>query len=336
MSADLIRALGAATLGLALVLTGCASTARITGDFGEYRSYRQTRLATTLEERLGASDRYLHDYPQGVYREEVRSWFAPEEKRYFKLAWNNLPRLRAYLDEMPRGPHAEAAADRITQLESRRIFGDRRDQRLLDRAQGFESLLADAAAQRREFLRELGLLVELLGATRSFDQPTSELASELLLRFRVREPAGHCEGDRCSKVFTFSYAVPEDKVLTRRAVRLELEIFLDRGLVQQITLSAPELLTRVTEAASVRAVPPGNPQARAEALGEALQFVASAWDESLPEASCAADPVSPIVLSRRCSGVRAEVVAGLEPGEPDRISVRAERRAAGQLKSAPR
>jgi hypothetical protein len=27
---------------------GCASTARITGDFGDYRSYRRTRLAPHL------------------------------------------------------------------------------------------------------------------------------------------------------------------------------------------------------------------------------------------------------------------------------------------------
>ncbi len=88
----------------------CASTARITGDFGEYRSYRQYRVSTTLEARLGAAERYLRDYPNCSYREEVRSWYVPAEKRYFKLAWDTLPRLRAYLDAMPHGPHAEAAA----------------------------------------------------------------------------------------------------------------------------------------------------------------------------------------------------------------------------------
>ena len=41
----------------------CASTARITGDFDEYRSYRDYRVSTTLEERLGAAERYLRAYP---------------------------------------------------------------------------------------------------------------------------------------------------------------------------------------------------------------------------------------------------------------------------------
>ena len=317
------------TLGwLAVVplLVACASTARVTGDFGDYRSYRQTRLATTLEARLGASERYLRDYPQGDYHEEVRRWFAPAEKRYFKLSWDTLPRLRAYLDAMPRGPHAEAVTERITELESRRVFADRREQRMLDRAQGFEARLAQAAEQRRDFLREFTLLTRLLAETKTFGQPTSELDSELLLRFRVRQPPGRCETERCSKVFSFVYAVPEDKLLTDRRVDVTLEITLDRGLVQKLALSAPELLTRVAEAVTVRAVPPDSPQARAEALGQALDVVASAVDGPLSKDRCSAQPVSPVVLSRRCDGLRLEVVAGTEPGALDRLLVQAEKR----------
>jgi hypothetical protein len=164
----------------------------------------------------------------------------------------------------------------------------------------------------------------LLAATRSFGQPTSELDSELLLRFRVRQPPGHCEGDRCSKALPFVYAVPEDKLLTDRSVDVTLEIGLDRGLVQQLSLSAPELLTRVAEAARVRAVPPANPQARAEALGQALDLVSDALEVPLPASSCAASAVSPVVLLRQCQGLRLEVVAGTEPGAADRVVVRVE------------
>ena len=312
------------SLACALLLASCASTARITGDFGDYRSYRQTRVASTLEERLGASERYLRDYPKGDYHEEVRRWFAPREKRYLKLSWNNLPRLRAYLDAMPRGPHAEIVTERITELESRRIFADRREQRVLDRAQGFEVSLAEAAEQRREFLREVTLLTKLLGETRSFGEPTSELDAQLLLRFRVRPPAGHCDGDLCRKVFAFHFSVPEARVLAPRVAEVTLEIILERGLVQQLALSGPGLLARLAEAVSVRAVPPNNPQANAEAVGQALEVVSGALDGPLPAARCTIEAVSPVVLSRRCDGVRAEVIASTEPGEPDRIVVRAE------------
>ena len=312
------------SLALCPVLVSCASTARITGDFGDYHAYRQARLATTLEDRLGASERYLRDYPHGDYHEEVRAWFAPQEKHYLKLSWDNLPRLRAYLDAMPRGPHAEVVAERIAELETRRVYADRRDQRMLARAQGFESKLAEAAEQRRDFLREFSLLTKLLGATRTFDEPTSELDAALLLRFRTRQPAGHCDGDLCTKLFSFPYAVPEDKVLAPRMAELTLEIILERGLVQQLALSGPEVLTRVAEAVTVRAIPANNPQARAEALGQALDVVAAALDGPLPTARCTTEAVSPVVLSRRCDGLRVDVVASTEPGEPDRIVVRAE------------
>ncbi|HEY3255537.1 MAG TPA: hypothetical protein VGJ91_16375 [Polyangiaceae bacterium] len=302
----------------------CASTARITGDFSEYRSYREFRVATTVEARLGAAQRYLHDYPKGDYRAEVQGWFVPAESRYFKLAWDTLPRLRAYLDAMPHGPHAEAAAERITELESRRLFADRREQRLLGHAREIESRLARAADQRRGFVHELSRLTELLGATRSFGEPTSELDPALLHRLRERPPPLHCESDQCQKVFSFSYAVPEDQVLTERAIDVSLQIRLDRGMVQELSLSGPELLTRVAEAISVRAVPPLNAQASAEALGQALEIVSGALDTPLPRARCEVEAVSPVVLERRCDGVRMLVVAGTEPGAPDRLIVQRE------------
>lgn len=308
-----------------LVLSSCASTARITGNFPEYRAYRQTRVATTLEQRLGASDRYLRDYPQGDYRDEVRAWFGPAEKRYFKLSWNSLPRLRAYLDAMPHGPHAEAAADRITELDSRRVFAERREQRMMARAQSFEDRLARAAEQRRAFLQEIAALSRGVAATRSFGQPTSELDSELLLRFRVRQPPGRCEGDRCNKAVPFVFSVPEAQALAERKLELAIELTLDRGLVQRVSLSAPDLLLRVAEAAKVRAIPE-SPQARAEALGQGLEIVANAIAEALPEKGCSVEAVSPVVLERRCQGVRFQVLAGTEPGAPDRIVVQPDKR----------
>ena len=319
-------------VALLLLLAGapsvasCVSIARVTGDFGDYRSYRQTRVANTLEERLGASERYLRDYPKGDYHEAVRRWFAPQEKRYLRLSWDNLPRLRAYLDVMPHGPHSVVVTERITEPESRRIFSDRRDQRVLDRAQGFEARLAEAAEQRRAFLRELTQLTKLLASTRSYGEPTSALDPELLLRFQVRRPVGHCDGDLCSKVFSFRFAVPEHKALALRLAEVTLEIILERGLVQQLALSGKELFARVAEAVTVRAVPPNNAQANSEALGQALEVVSGALDGPLPAARCTASAVSPVVLARRCDGVRAEVVTSTEPGEPDRIVVRPEPR----------
>ncbi|HET7540163.1 MAG TPA: hypothetical protein VFK05_09830 [Polyangiaceae bacterium] len=320
-----MRAFGfvpAFVLALGLAVSSCASTARITGDFSEYRSYREYRVSTTLEERLGAAERYLRAYPRGDYQEEVRTWYFPAEKRYFKLSWDTLPRLRAYLDAMPQGPHAEEVAERIGELESRRVFADRREQRMLNHAQDIETRLARAADQRRGFVREVSRLTELLGATRSFGEPTSELAPDLLVRLRERPPPLRCEDDLCQKVFSFSYAVPEDKSLTERTIDVRLQIRLERGLVQELSLAGPELLTRLAEAITVRAVPPLNPQASAEALGQSLEILHSALSAALPKERCEVEAVSPVLLERRCDGVRLQVVAGTEPGAADRLLVR--------------
>lgn len=308
-------------IALAALLTSCASSARLTGNFDEYRVYRQARLAPTLEERLGASDRYLHEYPRGDYRSEVKQWFGPAEDHYFRLAWDNLPRLRAYLDAMPRGPHAEAVADRISQLESRTVYAERREQRMLDRAQTFEERLARAAERRRAFVQEFSSLLRGVAYSRSFGQPTSELDSDLLLRFRVRHPAGHCEADRCSKILSLGYAVPDAQGLVERNVEIAIELTLERGLVQSISFSAPELLVRVAEAAKVQVVA-ATPQARAEAVGQALEIARDAIASALPEQTCPAEAVSPVVLARRCEGVDFQVLAGTEAGAPDRVVAR--------------
>jgi len=322
--AGAVKLLRMVFLAVWLGALACSSTARITGDFGEYRSYREYRVATTVEARLGAAERYLRAYPNGDYHAEVRAWYGPAEARYFRLAWNTLPRLRAYLDAMPHGPHAEAAAERITELESRRVFAERRERRLLSHAQEIESRFARAADQRRGFVHEFSRLIELLGATRTFNQPTSELDAALLHRFRERPPQLHCESDQCQKIFPFSYAVPDEKALTDRTIDITLQIRLDRGLVQEMSLAGPELFSRVAEAISVRAVPPLNAQARTEALGQTLEIVSGALDGPLPKERCDVEAVSPVLLERRCDGVRMVVVAGTEPGAADRVIVQRE------------
>jgi hypothetical protein len=312
-----------ACVGLCIVMCACASTARITGDFGEYQSYRRTRLAPTLEARLGASDQYLRDYPHGDYRSQVRNWFLPAEQRYYRLSWDNLPRLRAYLDVMPKGPHAVDVADRISQLESRREFAARREQRMLEKARVFEAQLAQAAEQRHALLREISALTRLLAATRTFGKPMSALDAELLSRFNAAPLAGTCTADQCSKSFSFPFAVPEDKALSNRTLQVALEFQLERGQVSALSLSAPDLLVRVAEAVEVRAIPSDSPQARTEALAHALDVVADALDASLPRTSCEAPAISPVVLARRCQSVHLDVIAGTETGAPDRISIAA-------------
>jgi hypothetical protein len=80
----------------------------------------------------------------------------------------------------------------------------------------------------------------------------------------------------------------------------------------------------VAEAVEVNAVQ-GSPQARAEALAHALDVLDDALEEPLPKARCSAAVVSPVVLARRCDGVKLDVLYGVEAGAPDRLSMTAEK-----------
>jgi hypothetical protein len=304
---------------LLLLLVSCAATARITGDFGDYRSYRRIRLATTTEDRLAASDSYLHEFPGGDYRAEVRAWFKPAEEHYLKLAWNNPARLRSYLDAMPRGPHAAAVTERIAELESRRMFSDRREQEARQHAADIERRLAAAADQRREFLRNFARLARSMAGIRSFGQTPSKLSAELLPISSDGKSTERCDNNPCARVFSFPYAVPDRKEVADRVALVSLQITSQKGLLTEVTLSGADLLTRVAEAVEVNAVSP------AEALAHAVDVLDDALSDPLPKARCMVQAVSPAVLSRRCDGVVLDVLYGLEAGASDVLRMTAEK-----------
>jgi hypothetical protein len=301
------------------LLLGCASTAPITGDFDDYAAYRRARLAMTREQRLGASLAYLDAFPRGDFREEIRDWFVPAESRYFRLAQDNPERLRAYLQVMPHGPHAEQVAARLAELATRRVFAERRDARALAQARGVQSALADAAAARHEFLAEWLALVELVAGVRTFGEPTSALASDLIWQFRLREPRGRCVLDRCQKAFSFEYAVPEAKQLAARRADFDLLIELERGQVRSVALRGNRLFSRVAEAAEVRALGAGA-EDRSAALERAVQLVRDVIESTLPESKCAADSGAGYLLVRRCNGVRFELASTSDGLDTVRVS----------------
>jgi hypothetical protein len=301
------------------LLFGCSATARITGDFDEYALYRRSRVAETLEDRLGAGNRYLDTYPRGDYRDQVRTWFEPEERRYFRLAWDELPRLRAYLNAMPNGPHAGAVAGRIVELEAARGFGVRREARELSVARAEEARLAQAREDRATFVREITTLMRLSASVSTFGEPTSALDSELIFRFRLTKPYGSCAADVCKKALSFAYLVPAEGGLVPRRAEVLFELILERGLLRRITISGPELFTRLAEAAEVHAIRADDAQARAEAIAQSLELVERALAKILPESACSAEAISPVVFARACHGIRVRLTAGTDPGEPDRF-----------------
>jgi hypothetical protein len=304
-----------------LGLSGCAGTTRITADYDEYQKYRRTRVAETLEDRLAASHAYLKEYKQGEWRKEVRRWFLPAERRYFKLAWNSLPRLVAYARAMPDGPHAQEVLDRIVELESARGFVTKRDERELEHARSAVRRLETAADSRHRFMREFKSWVSTLAAFRNFGAYTSDLDDKLIYDFRLSEPNARCTSERCIKALSFRYEIPDQKELSEREALFDVVFTLDRGRIVAMSIIGPDLFSRLGEARELRAVRPGDEQGRAEAIARALQVVESAVQTHLPVATCEREAVAPVVLSRACSGVSLVVTAATEPGADDRIEI---------------
>jgi hypothetical protein len=308
-----------------LVAVACGSALDpVLANQSDYDAYRRTRTAGTLEERLAQADAYLRAHRDGRFREEVSRWFVPAERDYFRRAHDHAPRLRAYLDALPRGPHAQQAAERLVELELAAKYARRRDERLTEEARALEEKLSDAARMRRDVVETLATFSRHLSAIRSFGRPTSELDHELLYDWRIAEPAARCVGDRCVKAIkaiALPYAIPDGGKLAPRKALVDVVIELERGGVKRAEIAGPELFSRLGEAIELRPVRPSDPQARAVAVGRALTVVEGAIEPHLPSARCRREAVSPVVLERACDGVLLRVIAAPSPESDDRVEV---------------
>lgn len=306
-------------LGSLVALAGCGVGKQIVTGRGEYELYRQTRIAPSLEGRLGAGNRYLKTAPTGEYAEEVRVWFGAAERNYVTNAHDSMPRLRAYLAAMPDGPRAPEVQGRLRQLEDVvRSAADRE----LNRDARLATLKADlerAAGQRKAFLEELGGLVTLLSKVRAWNQPITVLDPEITTRLALSDPAT-CQLDLCARPFQLRFAIPHDQGrLVPRDASFEVEIATNGGLISEIRLGGRELFSRVGEAQDLKPVSFADPQSRAEAIGRALNLVENALGSAFPVDACQKPAVSPVVLERACEGTRVTVTAAVDPGAADVI-----------------
>ena len=302
--------------------SGCAVVRTLSAPKDDYAAYRRTRVAPTREAKLAASWRYLRDVPDGRWREQVSEWFDAHEPAYYEDSRNDVPKLRAYLANLPGGPHAAEVEERLDALQLSRAV-DRRNNRLLsERAQKLEQRLASAQSQRRELVQTFAAWVARFVAIGSWGKPTSELDHELIFAWRLDPPRGRCAGGRCVKALELPYAVPDARSISKRTALFDVVFVLDaRGGISRAVLLGPELFSRIGEAADVRAVAPGDALARAEAIGRVVEIVGQAAEAKLPDKTCGREAISPVVLERECRGLRLRVIAALGSEEEDRIEV---------------
>jgi len=305
----------------ALLLLGCAVGNQLISSHDQYRLYRQTRLAPTLEERLAAGNRYLHVAPDGQYAEDVKKWFRGAERAYLARAHDQLPMLHAYLTGLPDGPSITEVKSRIEELESAAGFAEGRASARSQRVGAIEANLERAAQQRKAFVADLTSALGLLAGVRSFGQPLGALPPELLGLLGVTDSAAGCPLEVCEKALAPRFAIPHTQSqLVPREAPYALEVTTAAGAVLGIRLHGRELFSRIGEALDLRPVSFADPQSRAEAIGRALSIVGNALGAPLAADGCERPAVSPIVLDRACNGVHVTVTAAIDAGNDDVVT----------------
>ncbi len=299
---------------------GCGVGRQLVTPREQYRLYRETHVAPTVEARLAAGHRYLKLAPDGEYAPEVRSWFSSTERDVVLRAHDSLPRLRAYLAALPDGPRAGEVRQRERELED--VLGSAKD-RELNRDARLANLQADlerAAEQRSAFLEQLRTWIGRLSEARAWGQAPTSLDAALVSDLALDDPAT-CQLDVCEKSLVARFAIPHAQGrLVPRDASFGVEIVLSGGSVAEIRLQGRELFSRVGEALDLKAVSFADPLARAEAIGRALVLVTGALGDRFPEDRCARPAVSPVVLDRACDGTRITVTAAVDTGQSDVIA----------------
>jgi hypothetical protein len=310
-------------LSLAL-LAGCAVGRQLVTPRDEYRLYRQTRLAPTVEERLAAANRYLHRAPNGAYAPELKAWFGSAEPAYVAHAHDELPMLLAYAKALPDGPSIVKVRERIEELESAERFARSRENAHRERVESLEASLERAAEQRKAFVGELTNWIAALASVRSYGRPLAALPSDVLERFAISDPAAGCPLDVCARSVAPRFAIPQASTqLVPREAAYTAELSVASAAVAGLRLHGRELFSRVGEALDLRPVSFADPQSRAEAIGRTLLLVQNALGPALAADGCERPAVSPVVLERACDGVHVTVTAAIDSGADDVIAFEA-------------
>ena len=313
--------LRALLVALLLGLGGCASLPTLTERPEDYHLYRAIRIAPTQEQRLRAASRYLREVPGGERREQVQRWFDHAEEQYYLKAFQRLPNLYAYVEALPQGPHIAEVRSRIVAIEARRAARSEHEIKEDERIAASQERLARADSSRRAFVSVVKDWTSRLARIQTFGQPTSELDHETIFALQHSLPPSACQGQKCRKLLELGFEVPGERELVSRAALLEVELQLERGLLMGARYAGPELWTRLAEALSLTALPSPSPEQRADALNRSTLLIRALLEPRLPAAECEVKTEAPVVLERRCHGLRARMLAGQSGAEDDAFEI---------------
>lgn len=320
-----MKVLGLGVVALAS-LVGC-STAAFIAPAGDYSAYRATRTGKTLEDRLGAADRYLHDRPHGFFHDEVEAAYRPVEAAYWSKSQGSRAGLEAYLATLPRGPHQAEAESALRGLVTREKVD--REEIHREVADVEARVSGPGAEERARVRRELIAWLNRFLDPETFKVPFSRARSDLVVAFTLSLPSPRCrlvdppvgEVEReCKKLLDLSYPVLVKEAPEPRSALLEITILEDaRGVPLEVTLAGPDFFLRLEE--TFRIAPLG-PDERPAALARGVKLVEEAFARGVSADPSCRQRLGPAeALHRSCNGRSVVVRPAGAPGEDDRIVI---------------
>jgi hypothetical protein len=310
-----------ALLGIAFAAFACGVSSQMLAEPTDLADYRAFRAAAYEGARLARAQEYLERHPHGAWAQEVRDAFDVEEPAWFEAAKTSRSRARAYLVDLPKGPHADAALALLVLFDEHK--GDVETLELLADARRTAALLDEESARRKRVgevvLEELAALLDRATWGARLDVPPPALAE--VLRGAVQHTwGGSSPAWRTDELF---FVVPTPRGAQSRVAEVRFRLWLEHDRVTAGAIRGADLFLRLAEALEIRVFDPALPADRARVASVVREVLGGALEATLPAAQCTARPADNAeILSRACEGWSVQARWAEREGEEDIVEVR--------------
>jgi hypothetical protein len=302
------------------LLGGCGIGTQMLADTGDLADYRTFRTAAHEGTRLARAQAYLEAHPKGRWAGEVRTIFDVEEAAYFAAAQRSRDAASAYVADLPRGPHAQAARSLLVLFDAK--VDDFDMLRLLADARRTEATLELASQKRRRvtesLLAALASLLDPAAYGASLDEIPPALAA--VLNGGTRPSWGG--GPTARRDDALFFVVPTADGQDSRVVEVALQLIVLRGRVLEARIEGPDLFVRWAEALGARTLDPTRQDERDAASANVQEVLAGALEARLPASRCAAPEHAGEIMVRDCDGWVVVARMGAGSGDSDSVTVR--------------
>jgi hypothetical protein len=240
---------------------------------GDYADYREVRLASNLQTRAIAMQRYVAKHPTGHWHEEIQSARASQDLAAFEAGKDSRSGIEHYLRAYPDGAFASQARGRLSAIalieQRNRLATSQAEQLVATRKQRTDEL-------RRTWVgRFIAYWTNTLSAVRAWGEPIANVAqaNPQFSRAFAAQPRPRCTQDECLKYYTSQYAVPvPGGNRLERSLSLVLRLRLRAGKLERAELLLPEGgFARWFELENRRAIADGDPEGRVAATAWAME-----------------------------------------------------------------